>query len=268
MIKENKIYREISLACHPGRIGGPQSAGVSLRCIRKVNAPGLCIKEKAAGDFGQKPSWMTTILNNIPSSVSVLQPMGQALIVKLSPHGEATDFNVPSTWRERAERVSPSVRGKVTAETLNRNTFRVPLRSGFTMIELLVVVLIIGILAAVALPWYQQAVLKAQVSRKLADLSSLEKAQTIYNLEHGVYTTNLSAIDVQLVDSVSCEFTNGSYCQSYGLVTRGIILEWHPTGTRFRCLARTSNRLANQVCASFGELEPRTYGSYNYYNMF
>src|SRR5690554_6855454 len=46
-------------------------------------------------------------------------------------------------------------------------------QKGFTLIELMIVVAIIGILAAVAIPQYQNYVGKAQVSRVMSEVGSL-----------------------------------------------------------------------------------------------
>ena len=53
------------------------------------------------------------------------------------------------------------------------------------MIELLVVVLIIGILSAVALPQYTKAVEKSRLSEAQTNISSLEKAVDMYNMAGG-----------------------------------------------------------------------------------
>lgn len=46
-------------------------------------------------------------------------------------------------------------------------------QKGFTLIELMILVAIIGILAAIAMPLYQMYVSKAQVSRVIGELSAL-----------------------------------------------------------------------------------------------
>ena len=58
---------------------------------------------------------------------------------------------------------------------------------GFTLLELLVVVLIIGILASIALPQYQMAVTKAKVASILPLMRRWKDALMEYKLQHGNY---------------------------------------------------------------------------------
>ena len=58
---------------------------------------------------------------------------------------------------------------------------------GFTLIEMLVVVLIIGILAGIALPQYQMAVTKAKVASILPLMRRWKDAMYEYKLQHGSY---------------------------------------------------------------------------------
>ena len=60
---------------------------------------------------------------------------------------------------------------------------------GFTLIEMLVVVLIIGILAGIALPQYQMAVTKAKVASILPIMRRWKDALQEYKLQNGSYVT-------------------------------------------------------------------------------
>ena len=63
-------------------------------------------------------------------------------------------------------------------------------QGGFTLIELMIVVAIIGVLASVAIPQYQNYVARAQVSEGFSLVSSGKMAVAEYYNENGTFPTD------------------------------------------------------------------------------
>jgi len=78
--------------------------------------------------------------------------------------------------------------------------------SGFTLVELLVVVLIIGILAAVALPQYNLAVEKSRAAEALVILKNAQQAMIVDYLEKG---SNEASAPQDIL-----EFSGGEWAES------------------------------------------------------
>ncbi len=85
---------------------------------------------------------------------------------------------------------------------MKRNTPRI---NGFTLIELMIVVAIIGVLAAVAIPKFAELVTKAKESKVKAGLGALRSAISIYYSDVQAYPDDLPTAlltDEKYIDSI------------------------------------------------------------------
>ena len=135
---------------------------------------------------------------------------------------------------------------------------------GFTLMEILVAVLIIGILGAIALPQYQRAVLKSRFAALMPIAKSLADSNEVYYLDNGEYADNAQDLPIQgrqnYPDGTKWEFgTTSEY--SYVLATRGedfpnhyIVYQKHSGKfpDNIHCEAAEKNDMAKEVCVSLG----------------
>ena len=72
--------------------------------------------------------------------------------------------------------------------------------SGFTLVELAVVVVIIGVLAAFAVPRFLASVERSKAAESFNYLASIHSSQERYHARQGTYASDLSTLDIELVD--------------------------------------------------------------------
>ena len=71
------------------------------------------------------------------------------------------------------------------------NNVRTAVRKGFTLVEILIVVVILGILAAIVIPQFSSASQAAQASSLVTQLQSVRSQLELYQLQHnGTYPSN------------------------------------------------------------------------------
>ncbi|HHY5318442.1 TPA: pilin [Neisseria meningitidis] len=91
------------------------------------------------------------------------------------------------------------------------------LQRGFTLIELMIVIAIVGILAAVALPAYQDYTARAQVSEAILLAEGQKSAVTEYYLNHGIWPGDNSSAGVATSSEIK-----GKYVEKVE-VAKGVI---------------------------------------------
>ncbi|SMY36736.1 Fimbrial protein precursor [Photobacterium malacitanum] len=82
-------------------------------------------------------------------------------------------------------------------------------QQGFTLIELMIVVAIIGVLSAVAIPAYKNYVTKSEVASAMATMKALITPLEAHTQDHGV-ETEITLVDIGTIDDANSLGTIGA----------------------------------------------------------
>ncbi len=108
------------------------------------------------------------------------------------------------------------------------------IQKGFTLIELMIVVAIIGILAAIAIPAYQDYTIRAQVTEGLNLAGAVKTAIAEQYANTGVWPANLLALGITTVPE-------GKYVSNI-TVTTGTIQIFYSSAAPFQANANVSGK--------------------------
>jgi type IV pilus assembly protein PilA len=102
-------------------------------------------------------------------------------------------------------------------------------QQGFTLIELMIVVAIIGILAAIAIPAYQDYTIRAQVSEGLNLSGGAKAAVTEYFQDRGVMPTTNDMAGLAASTAIIGKYVDGVAVGSDGVISVGFGGDAHAT---------------------------------------
>ncbi|WP_428050195.1 type IV pilin protein [Candidatus Avelusimicrobium caledoniensis] len=154
-------------------------------------------------------------------------------------------------------------------------------KQGFTLMEMLATILIIGVLAAIAVPEYKTAVLNSRLSTVMSNVKTIANSLELYHLSMNGYPDNgLSNLDIGIN---GCTVSDGAYTCAKGTVysfgisptekpvggflgnKQGLAyiqyLKEEPTFTKRNqreCWADSANELANRVCLNLEGVQQGT----------
>lgn len=115
-------------------------------------------------------------------------------------------------------------------------------QKGFATLEIILVVMVIGILASIAVPRFTDITAKANTAKIQSDLTTLDTAISIYYMEYGDYPTALSQLSSYVRDIGNVKPPTGdAYVKGNTKQITGTAYEIKTVGTESRATLNTAD---------------------------
>ena len=134
------------------------------------------------------------------------------------------------------------------------------IQQGFTLIELMIVVAIIGILAAVAIPAYQDYTVRAQVTEGLSLASAAKTAVSEFFATKGYLPASNASAGIAVDQSISGNHVDRVAINDAGAGSGVIVVVFSAKAIAADTLFLTPDTMGGRVawdCATGGTLEPK-----------
>ena len=153
-------------------------------------------------------------------------------------------------------------------------------RAGFTLLEILIAVMIIGVLTTVALPLYRGSIDKARWSKMIAPARAVTTAQEAAYMNQGGYTANIEDLDISLPEGGDMTYTlytttNGDDANFVRIASSNLdnvrLARYYKNNEGFEdqlyCEAVSADERANKLCGKLlkGEFLTSTNDGYKMY---
>ncbi len=113
------------------------------------------------------------------------------------------------------------------------NHFPKRTRRGFTLLELLVVILIIGLLTGIIAPRFMSQISRSEVTTARAQMDAFRKAIEAFRIDNGRYPTTAEGLDALVTAPSGSTRWNGPYLQG--------AIPLDPWGTKYQYQAPGPN---------------------------